>query len=57
MLTTSGRVLKMQNVVYIVMKNGKVDGVFSNREAAELHRNLVKKWCLTEILEKEVWGI
>lgn len=42
-------------MVYIVIKNGKVDEVFSNREAAEHHRkNLTKKWSLTEIVEKEV---
>lgn len=42
-------------MVYIVIKNGKVDEVFSNREAAELHRkNLTKKWSLTEIVEKEI---
>lgn len=42
-------------MVYIVIKNGKVDEVFSNREAAELHRkNLTKKYSLTEIVEKEV---
>jgi len=42
-------------MVYIVLKNGKVDEVFSNREAAELHKkNLVKKWSLTDIIEKEI---
>lgn len=42
-------------MVYIVLKNGKVDEVFSNREAAELHRkNLVKKWNIAEIVEKEI---
>ena len=42
-------------MVYIVLKNGKVDEVFSNREAAENHqKNLVRKWSLTEIVEKEL---
>lgn len=42
-------------MVYIVLKNGKVDEVFSNREAAENHRkNLMRKWSLTEIVEKEL---
>lgn len=42
-------------MIYIVLKNGKVDEVFSNREAAELHRkNLTKKWSLSEIIEREV---
>lgn len=42
-------------MVYIVLKNGKVDEVFTNREAAENHqKNLNKKWSLSEIIEKEV---
>jgi hypothetical protein len=42
-------------MIYIVVKNGKVDEVFSTREAAELHRkNLTKKWSLSEIVEREV---
>ena len=41
--------------VYIVLKNGKVDEVFSNREAAEHHRlTLINKWNLSEIVECEV---
>ena len=41
--------------VYIVLKNGKVDEVFSNREAAECHRkNLTKKWSISYIVESEV---
>ena len=43
------------DMVYIVLKNGKVDEVFSSREAAKLHRkNLTKKWSLSEIVEREV---
>ena len=42
-------------MIYIVLKNGKVDEVFSNREAAELHKkNLVSKWSISEIVEKEI---
>ena len=42
-------------MVYIVIKNGKVDEVFSTREAAENHRkNLTKKWSLSEIVEREI---
>lgn len=45
-------------MVYIVLKNGKIDEVFSNREAAENHRkNLTKKWSLSEIVEREVQDI
>lgn len=41
--------------VWIVMKNGKVDEVFYDEEAALLHRkNLTRKWNLTEIISKEV---
>ena len=40
-------------MVYIVIKNGKVDEVFSSREAAENHRKNLK-WSLVEIIEKEV---
>ena len=40
-------------MVYIVVKNGKVDEVFSTREAAELHRKNLK-WSIGEIVEKEV---
>lgn len=42
-------------MIFIVIKNGEVDEVFSNREAAELHRkNLQKKWSITKIIEREV---
>lgn len=45
-------------MVYIVLKNGKVDEVFGNRAAAERHaKNLNKKWSITEIVEREVWEI
>jgi len=41
--------------VFIVMKNGKVDEVFSSFEAAKDHRKaLAKKWSLTEVIPKEV---
>jgi hypothetical protein len=44
--------------IFIVLKNGKVDEVFSNRAAAEAHaKALNKRWNTTEILEKEVWNI
>ena len=41
--------------VWIVLKNGKVDAVFDNYEAALTHvKNLTKKWNLTDLIEKEV---
>lgn len=41
--------------VWIVLRNDKVDEVFSTREAAEHHaKALTKKWAITEIIEKEV---
>jgi hypothetical protein len=41
--------------VYIVMKNGKIDEVFSDYKAAEHHRDmLLRKWNLTEIIIKDV---
>jgi len=41
--------------VWIVLKNGKIDMVFDNEEAAVIHRkNLTRGWNLTEIVEKEV---
>ena len=41
--------------VWIVLRNGKVDEVFSSKEAAEHHRKaLTKKWNLTDIIEKEL---
>lgn len=41
--------------VWIVMRNGKVDEVFDDEEAAKNHRkNLTRKWALTELIEKEV---
>lgn len=43
-------------IVYIVMKNGKVDAVFFNEDLAKNHqKNLTKKWSLTEIIVKEVY--
>jgi hypothetical protein len=46
------------NIIDIVLKNGKVDEVFFDREAAEDHvKNLNRKWNITEIIEKEVKGI
>lgn len=43
-------------VVYIVMKNGKVDAVFTDKALAENHRkNLTIKWNLTDLIEKEVY--
>ena len=42
-------------MIYIVLKNGDVDEVFSTREAAEHHaRQLNRKWSITEIVEREV---
>lgn len=41
--------------VWIVLKNGKVDEVFTNQVAAHRHqKNLVKKWSLAEIIKREV---
>lgn len=43
-------------IVYIVMRNGKVDAVFFNEDLAKNHqKNLTKKWALTEIIVKEVY--
>lgn len=43
------------NVVYVVLRNGIVDEVFTNRPAAELHaKNLIKTWSLVSIVEKEL---
>lgn len=42
-------------IVYIVLRNGEVDEVFSSQEAAEHHAAmLLKKWNLTKIIEKTV---
>lgn len=42
-------------MVYIVLKNGVVDEVFSTPEAAAAHKkNLLRQWCLTEIIVKEI---
>ena len=42
-------------IVYIVICNDKVHEVFSNRESAENHKkNLVKKWNICSIIEKEI---
>lgn len=41
--------------VWIVMRNGEVDEVFSNEPAAIRHqRNLVSIWAISEIIEKTV---
>lgn len=41
--------------VWIVMKNGKVDEVFDNEEAALTHqKNLTRQWSLTDVIKKEV---
>lgn len=41
--------------VYIVLKNGKIDCVFSDRISAEAHAKCInKKWSITDIIEKEV---
>ena len=40
-------------VVYVVLRNGEVDEVFDNPEAAQLHQhNLTAKWNLTRIIPK-----
>jgi len=41
--------------VYVVLKNGNLDEVFSN-EASALHhaKQLNKKWAIVAIVEKEV---
>lgn len=42
-------------IVYVVLKNGKVDEVFDHLTPAKNHaRNLNKKWSLTDIVEREV---
>lgn len=44
--------------VWIVFKNGKVDAVFDNEQAAISHRkNLTHGWNLTEIVEKVVYSL
>lgn len=41
--------------VRIVLKNGKVDEVFSSEMAAIHHkRQLIKKWAIAEIVERAV---
>lgn len=46
------------NTVWIVLKNGKVDEVFSDEVAAAHHaKQLNKKWSLTEVVEREVKAI
>lgn len=41
--------------VWIVMKNGKVDEVFSNEASARNHaENLNRKWNLTEIIRRDI---
>ena len=46
------------NTVFIVLKNGKVVAVFSNEAAAIAHKDaLLRKWSLSEIIEKEVFDI
>ena len=45
-------------MIYIVLKDDKVDQVFSTRQAAEHHaKSLNKKWSITKIIEREVWEI
>ena len=42
-------------MIYIVLKNGNIDEVFSTREAAEHHaQQLNRKWSITKIVEREV---
>lgn len=42
-------------IVYIVLRNGEVDEVFSSWEAAQNHAaNLTRKWNLTKIIERIV---
>lgn len=44
--------------VWIVLRNGKIDEVFSNKEAAVAHsKALSKKWAIPEIIEKEIKNI
>ena len=44
--------------VYIVKRNGKIDAVFDNIEAAENHRNnLNRKWSIIAIIEVPVLTI
>jgi hypothetical protein len=41
--------------IYIVLRNGKVDEVFDNEAAAQLHRkNLTKLWAMSELVIKEI---
>jgi len=45
-------------IVWIVTRNGKVDAVFDNEQAAVNHRaNLNKLWALSDILTFEVNSI
>ncbi len=44
--------------VWIVLKNGKIDEVFDNEDAAIHHKKqLIRKWSLTDIVEKEVLSL
>lgn len=45
-------------MVWIVLKNGKVDEVFDNEPAARLHaKNINRRWNLTDVIVKEVKSI
>jgi hypothetical protein len=46
------------SMVYIVICNGRIDLVFSNRAAADAHaKQLNKRWSFTEIIEREILEI
>ena len=45
-------------MIWIVLRNGKIDEVFDNEVAAIAHRNtLTKKWAIADIIQKEVKSI
>lgn len=45
-------------IVWIVMKNGKVDAVFDTEAAAEIHKkNAQRGWNITAIVQKEVYTL
>lgn len=44
--------------VWIVFKNGKVDAVFDNEDAAKLHqKNATRGWNLTQVIEQVVYSL
>ena len=43
-------------IVYIVLRNDKIDSVFLTQEQAQLHIDSIKGWNIWKIIEKDVEG-